>query len=94
MTFTLHRRGPAGPMTIEQLNENTDRLEEIIRLMQNQIEEINRGHTHAINEVRGLRPALDEKQPSLISGVTIKTIGDVSLMGPGNINITGQNNAS
>jgi hypothetical protein len=47
------------------------------------------GHTHAIADVAGLQTALDGKQVALVSGTNIKTINNESLLGSGNITITG-----
>ena len=49
----------------------------------------NSTHTHAISDVTGLQTALDSKQDVLVSGVNIKTINSESLLGSGNIIITG-----
>lgn len=46
-------------------------------------------HAHAISDVTGLQTALDSKQDVLVSGVNIKTINSESLLGSGNIVITG-----
>lgn len=47
------------------------------------------GHTHAIADVAGLQTALDGKQAALASGTTIKTINGQSLLGSGDIPISG-----
>lgn len=42
-------------------------------------------HTHAIADVTGLQTALDGKQPTLVSGTSIKTVNGTSLLGSGDI---------
>ena len=44
-------------------------------------------HVHAIADVTGLQSALDGKAASLVSGTTIKTINENSLVGSGNISV-------
>lgn len=44
-------------------------------------------HSHVISDVTGLQTALDGKQSTLVSGTNIKTVGGVSLLGSGNIEI-------
>lgn len=46
-------------------------------------------HTHIIGDVTGLQTALDGKQATLVSAVNIKTINGTSLLGSGNIAISG-----
>lgn len=46
-------------------------------------------HTHTIANVTGLQTALDGKQATLVSGSSIKTVNNISLLGAGNITITG-----
>lgn len=46
-------------------------------------------HTHPISDVTGLQTALDGKQATLVSGTSIKTVNNTSLLGVGNITITG-----
>ena len=49
-------------------------------------------HTHAISDVTGLQTALDGKQDTLVSGTNIKTINGDSLLGSGNLVISGGDN--
>ena len=49
----------------------------------------NSTHTHAISDVTGLQTALDGKQDTLVSGTNIKTINGDSLLGSGNLVISG-----
>lgn len=46
-------------------------------------------HSHAISDVTGLQTALDGKQATLVSGTNIKTVNGTSLLGSGNISISG-----
>lgn len=46
-------------------------------------------HTHAIADITGLQTALDGKQSTLVSGTNIKTINGNSLLGSGDISISG-----
>lgn len=46
-------------------------------------------HSHAIGDVSGLSAALASKQDTLVSGTSIKTINSESLLGSGNIVISG-----
>jgi hypothetical protein len=46
-------------------------------------------HTHTISDVGGLQTALDGKQSVLVSGTNIKTINGQSLLGSGDIAISG-----
>lgn len=46
-------------------------------------------HNHVISNVDGLQDAIDDKQNILVSGTTIKTINDVSILGSGNIEVGG-----
>lgn len=46
-------------------------------------------HTHAIADIIGLSSQLASKQPALVSGVNIKNINGVSLLGSGNLEIAG-----
>lgn len=46
-------------------------------------------HTHAIADVTGLQTALDGKQPALVSGTNIKTINGSSLLGSGDLIVSG-----
>lgn len=46
-------------------------------------------HGHAITDVTGLQTALDGKQATLVSATNIKTINGTSLLGSGNIAISG-----
>ena len=45
--------------------------------------------TQAISTVTGLQAALDGKQAALVSGVNVKTVNGVSLLGGGNLTIAG-----
>jgi hypothetical protein len=47
------------------------------------------GHTHIISNITGLQSALDSKQAGLVSGTNIKTVNGQSLLGSGNLVITG-----
>lgn len=51
-------------------------------------------HTHPTSEVTGLDTALAGKQPTLNSGTNIKTINGVSVLGSGDIPISGGSSAS
>ncbi len=44
-------------------------------------------HSHSISDVTGLQSAIDAKQDALSSGVNIKTLNSISLLGSGNITI-------
>ncbi len=46
-------------------------------------------HSHVISDTTGLQTALDAKQATLVSGTTIKTINSESLLGSGDIAISG-----
>ena len=46
-------------------------------------------HGHAISDVTGLQGALNDKQDELVSGTNIKTVNNQSLLGSGNITISG-----
>lgn len=46
-------------------------------------------HTHVIGDVTGLQTALDGKQETLVSGTNIKTVNGVSVLGSGDIPISG-----
>lgn len=46
-------------------------------------------HGHVIADVVGLQTALDGKQATLVSGGNIKTVGGVSLLGSGDIPVSG-----
>ena len=46
-------------------------------------------HMHAQSDVTGLATALSGKQDTLVSGVNIKTINSTSLLGSGNIDVSG-----
>lgn len=46
-------------------------------------------HTHTVAGINGLQSALDAKQATLVSGTNIKTINNESLLGSGNIAISG-----
>jgi hypothetical protein len=46
-------------------------------------------HTHATSEVTGLDAALSGKQASLVSGTNIKTVNGVTLLGSGDLVISG-----
>lgn len=46
-------------------------------------------HTHVIADVTGLQTALNGKQDTLVSGTNIKTINGESLIGPGDISVSG-----
>ena len=46
-------------------------------------------HNHIISDVTGLQSALDNKQSTLISGTDIKTINGASLLGSGDITVSG-----
>lgn len=46
-------------------------------------------HTHVISDTTGLQSALDGKQDTLVSGTNIKTVNGNSLLGSGNIAISG-----
>lgn len=46
-------------------------------------------HTHEISDVTGLQAALDGKQSTLVSGTSLKTINSTSLLGSGDIAISG-----
>ena len=47
------------------------------------------GHSHTMGMITGLETALNGKQDTLVSGTTIKTINNNSLLGSGNITIEG-----
>ena len=47
-------------------------------------------HTHAISNITNLQPSLDGKQNTLVSGTSIKTINGNSLLGSGDIQISGE----
>lgn len=47
-------------------------------------------HTHIIGDVTGLQTALDGKQASLVSGTNIKTINGTSVLGSGDLVISGE----
>ena len=49
-------------------------------------------HNHPVSEVTGLQSALDGKQDTLVSGTNIKTINGDSLLGSGNLVISGGDN--
>lgn len=49
----------------------------------------NSTHTHNVTEVTGLQTALDSKQPMLVSGSNIKTLNGISLLGNGDIVLSG-----
>ena len=46
-------------------------------------------HSHSFSDVTGLQTALDGKQDALVSGTNIKTINGESLIGPGDITVSG-----
>lgn len=46
-------------------------------------------HTHAISDVTGLQTALDGKQATLVSGTNIKTVNGNTLLGSGDVTISG-----
>jgi hypothetical protein len=46
-------------------------------------------HSHVISDVTGLQTALDGKQATLVSGTNIKTVNGNSLLGSGNLVISG-----
>lgn len=46
-------------------------------------------HAHAIADVTGLQTALDGKQPTLVSGTNIKTINGESILGSGDLTVSG-----
>lgn len=46
-------------------------------------------HTHAISDITGLQTSLDAKQATLVSGTNIKTINGNSILGSGDIVISG-----
>ncbi len=46
-------------------------------------------HTHTISNITNLQPTLNSKQATLVSGTNIKTINGNSLLGSGNITISG-----
>jgi hypothetical protein len=46
-------------------------------------------HTHATSDVTGLDTALSGKQATLVSGTNIKTINSTSILGSGNIVVSG-----
>lgn len=46
-------------------------------------------HTHTISNITNLQSTLDSKQATLVSGTNIKTINGNSLLGSGNITISG-----
>lgn len=46
-------------------------------------------HTHVISDVTGLQTALDGKQATLVSGTNIKTVNGNSLLGSGDVTISG-----
>lgn len=46
-------------------------------------------HTHTIANVTGLQAALNNKQDALVSGTNIKTINSQSILGSGNLVISG-----
>lgn len=48
-------------------------------------------HTHSISNVTGLQTAIDGKQATLVSGTNIKTVNSTSLLGPGDIVVSGGN---
>lgn len=46
-------------------------------------------HTHAISDVTNLQTSLDAKQATLVSGTNIKTINGSSVLGSGDLTVTG-----
>jgi hypothetical protein len=46
-------------------------------------------HTHTISDVTGLQSAIDAKQPNLVSATNIKTINGNSILGGGDLAISG-----
>jgi hypothetical protein len=46
-------------------------------------------HSHVISDVTGLQTALDGKQATLVSGTNIKTVNGETLLGSGNLVISG-----
>lgn len=46
-------------------------------------------HTHAISDVTNLQTSLDAKQATLVSGTDIKTINGSSVLGSGDLTVTG-----
>jgi hypothetical protein len=46
-------------------------------------------HTHGIVDVTGLQAALDGKQAALVSGTNIKTINGTSILGSGDLTVSG-----
>lgn len=46
-------------------------------------------HSHAITDITGLQTALDSKQATLVSGTNIKTVNGTSLLGSGNLAVSG-----
>lgn len=46
-------------------------------------------HTHVIGDVTGLQTALDGKQATLVSGTNIKTVNGNSILGAGDLTISG-----
>jgi hypothetical protein len=49
----------------------------------------NTSHVHAISDITNLQTSLDAKQAALVSGTNIKTINGESVLGSGNIVISG-----
>ena len=48
-------------------------------------------HTHAISDTTGLQAALDAKQATLVSGINFRSVNGTSLLGSGDLSITGIN---
>lgn len=46
-------------------------------------------HSHPISDVTNLQTSLDAKQAALVSGTNIKTVNGTSLLGSGNVSISG-----
>lgn len=46
-------------------------------------------HNHVISDVTNLQTSLDAKQATLVSGTNIKTVNGTSLLGSGNVSISG-----
>ena len=46
-------------------------------------------HTHAISDTTGLQAALDGKQATLVSATNIKTINGASILGSGDLTVSG-----
>lgn len=64
-------------------------IAEVTNLQTSLDSKANSTHTHVVSDVTGLQTALDAKQDDLVSGVNIKTINGDSLLGSGNLVISG-----